>query len=241
MQNRVALITGGSTGIGAACARSLAASGHRVALTYRTHREEAVALAGEIGAVAYEVEIADPIAVRALAERVAGELGPVQVLVLNAGLIRDSLLAFLSESDWDAVFDVNLRGHFVLTKAVLKGMLRSRWGRIVSVASLSGLSGQVGQAHYSAAKAGLIAFTKTVAREVAAYGVTANAVAPGFIDTSMLAGLSEAKLREYVEGIPLKRLGRPEEVAALVAFLASDDAAYITGQTLRIDGGLITA
>lgn len=241
MKTRLAFITGAAGGIGAAAARALAQRGCRIALTYHQRRREAEAVAAEVGGRAYHLELRDGDEIRSVAAAVEGELGPVSILVHNAGLIKDSLLAFLPEADWDAVVDVNLKGPYLLTKALLKGMLRQRWGRVITIASASGVGGQVGQTHYSAAKGGLIAFTKALAREVAAYGVTANAIAPGFIDTEMLAPVPRDKLREYVEGIPLKRLGRPEEVAALAAYLASDEAGYMTGQTLRIDGGLIMA
>jgi 3-oxoacyl-[acyl-carrier protein] reductase len=238
---RVALITGAGGGIGAATAQALAARGFQVVLTYRSKAAEAETLAAELGGVAYPLELGDSDQIRQLADRLEREHGGVDVLVHNAGLIRDSLFAFLAEKDWDEIVDVNLKGPVLLTRALVRGMLKKRWGRVISVASLSGVVGQVGQAHYSAAKGGLIAFTKVLARELASYGVTANTVAPGFIDTPMLAPLPEKKLREYIEEIPVKRLGRPEEVAALIAFLASDDAAYITGQTWRIDGGLVMA
>ncbi len=238
---KIALITGASAGIGAAAARALARDGCRVAITYVRQRERAESVAAEIGGIAYPLDLQVREQVAELVERVEKDLGTVQILVHNAGLIRDALLPFLPEEDWDAVMDVNLRGAYRLTKALIKGMLARRWGRVISVASNSGVTGQMGQTHYSAAKAGLIAFTKSVAREVAAYGVTANAVAPGFIDTEMLAGVPPKKMEEFIKTVPLGRMGRPEEVGELIAFLASDRAGYITGQTLRVDGGIVMA
>lgn len=240
-ESRLALVTGGTAGIGAACARTLAAQGLRIALTYHSRQQEAERVATEVGGRAYRLDLRDPDEVRRLAADVERQQGAVQVLVHNAGLIKDGLLAFLPERDFDEVMAVNLKGPFLLTKALLKGMLKARWGRVISIASASGVGGQVGQTHYSAAKAGLIAFTKALARETASYGVTANSVAPGFIDTEMLSGLSPEKLGKYISEIPLRRLGLPEEVAGVVGFLASDAAAYMTGQVLRIDGGLIMA
>ncbi len=241
LAGKVALVTGASGGIGAATARALAARGCRVAITFHQRREAAAELAAELSGVACELDLRQRAHLAPLVERVENELGSPQILVHNAGLIRDSLLPFLGEEDWDAIVDVNLKGAYLLTKAVIKGMLARRWGRVISIASLSGLSGQLGQTHYAAAKAGLIAFTKSLAREVASYGVTANAIAPGFIATEMLAGLSDKKRDEYLRTIPLGRFGRPEDVAELAAFLASDAAGYITGQTLRVDGGLLMA
>lgn len=239
--SRIALVTGGSGEIGAACARALAARGHRVAVTYRGRRAEAEAVAGEVGGRALPLDLRDRASIQALARRVGEELGPVQILVHASGAIKDALLPFLSEADWDAIQEVNLKGPALLTKALVKGMLGARWGRIVAVASASGVGGQVGQTHYSAAKGGLIAFTKALAKEVARYEVTVNAVAPGFVDTGILEAVPEEKIRRQLETVPLGRMGRPEEVAALVAYLTSEEAGYVTGQTIRIDGGLIMA
>lgn len=238
---RQALVTGGNRGIGEAIARHLAARGMKVALTYHSRREEAETLAGEIGARAYPLDVGDGDQIRAFARRIEEESGPVEILVHNAGMTRDAPLAFIKEEHWDGVLDVNLKGPFLLTRALLKGMIRQRWGRVITLASASGVIGHAGQTHYSAAKGGLIAFTKSLALELARFGVTANAVAPGFIETEMLQSIPEKKLEAYRGAIPLKRFGRPEEVGALVGFLCSEVAGYITGQTLRIDGGLITA
>jgi 3-oxoacyl-[acyl-carrier protein] reductase len=237
----VVLITGASGGIGAAAARALAREGHRVAVTYVRQQDAAEALAKEIGGFAYPLDLTSREQIASVVERVETEVGPVQILVHNAGLIRDALLPFLQEDDWDAVMDVNLRGAYRLTKALIKGMLARRWGRVISIASTSGVTGQMGQTHYSAAKAGLIAFTKSVAREAAGYGVTANAIAPGLIATDMIAGVPQKKLDALIQAIPLGRMGRPEEVGEVIAFLASDAAGYITGQTIRVDGGIVMA
>lgn len=237
--SRLALITGGTGGIGAACARALSSQGFRIALTYHSKQAEAEQVAEEVGGLALHLDLRDSLRIRGLAEELEAQLGTVQVLVHNAGLIKDSLLAFLPERDFDDVMAVNLKGPFLLTKALIKGMLKARWGRVISIASASGVGGQAGQTHYSAAKGGLIAFTKALARETSGYGVTANAIAPGFIDTEMLSGLAPEKLRKFISDIPLKRLGTADEVANLVGYLASDSASYMTGQVLRIDGGLI--
>lgn len=236
---RVALITGASGGIGAATARELAAQGRRVVLTYLNRRRETEALAEEIGGAAYELDLRDRAAVSSTLRAVAEEVGTVEILVLNAGAIRDALLPFLAPEDWDDIVDINLSSAYRVTREVIRGMLAQRWGRVIGVASASGRVGQVGQTHYSAAKGGLIAFVKALAREVANYGVTVNCVAPGFVDTELLAQMPEKKLAEYLKGVPLGRVGQPEEVAAAIAFFASESASYVTGQTLAVDGGLV--
>jgi 3-oxoacyl-[acyl-carrier protein] reductase len=237
-----ALVTGASRGIGAATAKALAADGWGVAVNYRSGAEAAGQVVQDIEAeggraVAVQGDVADPGAadtIFATAEEALG--GPVLVLVNNAGVTADNLSPALSDDEWDRVVSTNLTGAFRLTRRALRPMLRARYGRIVNVASVVGLRANPGQANYAAAKAGLVGMTKTVAAEVARRGVTVNAVAPGFIATEMTAALGEDA--ELLSHVPAKRAGTPEEVAACVRFLASEEAGYVTGTTLTVDGGL---
>lgn len=241
--DRVALVTGASRGIGRSIAEHLAGGGHRVVVNYHSSpaaADEVVAavVGGGGEAMAIGADVGDADAVAAMFKRVQDTWGPVEVLVNNAGITRDNLLLRMSPDDWDAVLTTNLRSAYLCTRTALRGMLKARWGRIVSVTSVSGISGNPGQANYAAAKAGLIGLTKSVAREVGSRGITANAVAPGFIETDMTVDLSD-DVRDAVAGsIALGRFGSPQEIASAVGYLASDAASYITGQVIVVDGGL---
>ncbi|MDQ6891558.1 MAG: 3-oxoacyl-[acyl-carrier-protein] reductase [Acidobacteriota bacterium] len=242
-RRRTAIVTGGSRGIGRAIARDLAAAGNRVVITFRqdvSRGDETVREIREAGgdAVAVQADVTDAQQVKALAERVSQDYGGADILVNNAGIIKDALFPFLKEEDWDAVIDIDLKGAFRMTKSVIRGMLHRKWGRIVNIVSVSGISGHVGQTNYSAAKGGLIAFTKALALEMATHGITVNAVAPGLIDTEIVAHLKEEARAEFIRRIPMARFGTPEDIAGLVSFLASDRASYITAQVWRVDGGM---
>jgi len=241
--SRVALVTGGSRGIGRAVAERLAAEGHRVAVNYVANAAAAAETVAAIevaggSAVAVQGDVGDEASVAAVVEKVSEELGPIEILVNNAGITRDDLLMRMKPDAWDAVIETNLKSVYLCSRAALRGMLRARWGRIVNISSVSGVYGNAGQANYAAAKAGVIGFTRSLAKEIGSRGITVNAVAPGFIETDMTADLGEAATEAAVQQITMGRLGRPGEVASAVGYLASEDAAYITGQTIVVDGGL---
>jgi 3-oxoacyl-[acyl-carrier protein] reductase len=243
LAGQVALVTGGSRGIGAAIARDLAAAGAHVVVSCRTQREQADAVVADIAArggsaeaVTFDVASGDEVdaAVRGIIER----RGKIDVLVNNAGVSADALILRISDEQWQRVLDVNLKGVFHCTKAVTRPMMRARAGRIINVSSVVGVTGNAGQAAYAAAKAGIIGFTKSTARELASRNITANVVAPGFIETDMTEALDASARDSYQALIPLGRIGRGEDVAAAVTFLAGPGASYITGQVIHINGGL---
>ena len=241
LQGQVALVTGGSRGIGLAIARELAQAGARLALVARDG-ERAQAAAAELpgeGHRGYACDVADAEACAALVKQVEADFGQLDVLVNNAGVTRDNVLMRIKDDDWNAVLDTNLRGAFNLMRAASRGMMKRRSGRIVNITSVVGIIGNAGQANYAASKAGLIGLTKSVAKELAGRGVLVNAVAPGYIETDMTSDLPEAARTALMSNIALGRLGRPEDIAPAVRFLAGPGAAYITGQVLVVDGGMV--
>ena len=239
LSGRNALVTGSTRGIGHAIASTLAGAGARVAIVGRDEaRAEAVAAALGQGAQGFACDVADLAQVSALIRDVEQAFGGIDILVNNAGVTRDNLMLRLKDDDWNAVIDANLRGAFATIRAATRGMMKRRWGRIINISSVVGLTGNKGQTNYAASKAGLIGLTKSVAKEFASRGILANVVAPGFIDTEMTAAMTPEARAAISQQIPLERLGTPGDIASVVAFLASDHAAYITGQVLVVDGGL---
>jgi 3-oxoacyl-[acyl-carrier protein] reductase len=242
-EGRVAVVTGGGRGIGRAVAVRLANEGANVAISYRSNDVAAEEVAEEIRAAGVQCEIfkgdvASPEDVDALFKGVGEAFGPVEIIVNNAGLTRDNLMMRMKESEFDEVLDTNLKGTYLCTRAALRPMIRARWGRIVNVSSVVGLVGNAGQANYAASKAGIIGFTKSVAREVAQRGITANVVAPGYVETELTSSLSEEVKGQIRDQVPAGRFAEAEEVAEVVAFLAGEGAGYITGQTVAVDGGM---
>ncbi|WP_297719189.1 3-oxoacyl-[acyl-carrier-protein] reductase [Intestinimonas sp.] len=243
LQGKCALVTGGSRGIGRAVCLELARQGARVAVNYAGNAaaaEETVGACAALGAEAFALraDVADAAACEAMVKEVLARFGRLDILVNNAGVTRDGLMPMMKEADWDAVLDTNLKGAFHCMKAVYRPMMKQKYGRVVNLSSIVGLRGNAGQANYAASKAGLIGLTKSMAKELAARNVTVNAVAPGFIDTDMTAALPEKAREAMLTAIPMGRLGQAEDVAKAVAFFAGDDAAYITGQVLCVDGGM---
>ncbi len=232
---RIVLVTGGNRGIGLAIARAFAATGHRVAVTYRS---EPPSEAAEFGLLAVRCDVTSEASVDTAFVAVEEQLGPVEILVSNAGVTRDTLVLRMKESDFTDVVDANLTGGFRVAKRAVKGMMKARFGRIVFISSVAGLGGQAGQANYAASKAGLTGLARSLAKEFGSRGITVNVVAPGPIATDMLDALTDDQRRALVAMVPLDRPGQPAEVAAAVTFLASDDASYITGVVLPVDGGL---
>lgn len=244
MENKVALVTGGSRGIGKEIALGLAKRGANVAITYNSNdslAQEVVEEIKELGVKALAIKGDSSIEedVNNIVAKVEGELGTIDILVNNAGITKDNLIIRMKSEDWDDVLNVNLKGVFLTTKAVVRGMMKKRYGKIINISSVVGVSGNAGQGNYAASKAGLIGFTKSMAKELASRGIRVNAIAPGFIKTDMTDVLKEEIKEDLLRNIPLGSLGQPKDIANAVVFLASEEADYITGQVLNVNGGMV--
>jgi 3-oxoacyl-[acyl-carrier protein] reductase len=244
LEGRVAVVTGGGRGIGRAIAQRLGAEGAKVAVTYRSNDQAARETARLVRKAGGECEIfkgdvSEAGDVKRVFDGVAEAFGAVEVLINNAGTTRDNIMLRMKEEEFDEVLDTNLKGAYNCTRAVLRGMVRNRWGRIVNVSSVVGLAGNAGQANYAASKAGLLGFTKSVAREVAERGITVNAVAPGYVETELTGTLSDSVKEQILGQVPTGRFGEPEEIAEVIVFFTGEGAGYVTGQTIAVDGGMI--
>jgi acetoacetyl-CoA reductase len=237
MKNRVALVTGGTRGIGRAIAIDLHKAGAKVIASYHGNDEAAQAFQAETGIAVVRFDVADFTECQNAVRKIEIEFGPVEILINNAGITRDGFLHKMDETNWDAVINTNLKSLFNMSRAVIDGMRARNFGRIITISSVNGQLGQFGQTNYSAAKAGVFGFTKALARECASKGVTVNSIAPGYIGTDMVKAVPEEVLKKIVAGIPVGRLGEPQEIARAVCFLAADEAGFITGETLSINGG----
>lgn len=244
LSNKVALVTGSSSGIGAAIAKELAASGAAVAIHYRGNADGAKTVADDIRnhggkCELFQADVSNTEQAAELIKKVQESFGGLDILINNAGTTRDTLLLSMKEEEWDAVISTNLKSVYAVSRAALRGMIKKRWGRIINITSVVGITGQAGQSNYAASKAGIIGFTKSLAREVASRNITVNAVAPGFIPTALTDVLNEEQRAKIISETPLGRMGTPEEVAWAVAFLAAERSGFITGQVMTVDGGLV--